>query len=221
MARQKKPPKKIKTKASKQEKAVMSKYGLTIKQVRFAVNYVESLNATWSVREAGYKGSESTLGRTGWENTRKPKIKKFLSDLMDDEAMTAAEVLNRLAQQARANPIDFIKRVGEWTNKKTGEVKTYIVWDWVAMRKAGHLIKSIKETKDGIHIQMVDNQKATELLGRFRVLFTDKLQIDTAELEIIALIRDGQIEYGWMVEKSGVSLAERLFRQANVPIGKE
>jgi len=197
----------------------MDKWGLTIMQLLFADAYIESLNATWSAGAAGYSGSETTLAAQGSRNTRIPKIKEYIAARLSDEAMSAGEVLTRLAQQAKSNPLEFITDIREVEDD--GDFYMIVDWDLDALKKNGHMVKAFRQGKHGIHITFVDPQKALELLGKFHVLFTDKVQIDTAELEIVALIREGKVEYEWMVEKSGESLAERLFKQANVPISKE
>ena len=110
-----------------------------------------------------------------------------------------------------------------YDNDERSEYDFYMIvdWDLDALKKNGHMVKAFKQMKHGIHITFVDPQKALELLGKFHVLFTDKVQIDTAEHEIVQLIRDGEISYERVVEKGGDSLADRLFKQAGVEIGKE
>lgn len=79
--------------------------GLTNKQRMFCHEYIAcNFNATRAAERAGYKGSEITLGTTGHENLKKPKIKKRIEALIQEQAkaadITAAGVLNNIADLA-------------------------------------------------------------------------------------------------------------------------
>ena len=55
---------------------------LTGKQEIFCKQYLENFNATKAAKLAGY--SEKTAYATGWENLRKPEIKKRLDELIKE-----------------------------------------------------------------------------------------------------------------------------------------
>lgn len=55
--------------------------GLTIKQKRFADEYIISGNATEAAKKAGY--SEKTASLQGSENIRKPYIKEYIQQTME------------------------------------------------------------------------------------------------------------------------------------------
>lgn len=75
--------------------------GLTNKQKLFVDSYLNCWNATQAAKEAGYKGNLATLGVVGHENLKKPKIAEIISIRLKESAMSADEVLMRLAERAR------------------------------------------------------------------------------------------------------------------------
>lgn len=83
--------------------------GLSPKQKSFINEYLTDFNATRAAQRAGYKGDDATLASIGWENLRKPEIEKAISQRLSEQAMTADEVLNRLAAIARGNMNDFVR----------------------------------------------------------------------------------------------------------------
>jgi phage terminase small subunit len=78
---------------------------LNDKQRRFVDEYLKSYNATQAAVAAGY--SEKTAYSIGWENLRKPEIAEAIQKRLEESAMSAKEVLMRLAEQARVNIGDF------------------------------------------------------------------------------------------------------------------
>lgn len=78
----------------------MTKRRLTPKQELFIAHYLDSLNGTEAARRAGYKGSVSVLGKTAFDNLRKPKIKEAIAEGMKKLAMPRDEVVVRLSMMA-------------------------------------------------------------------------------------------------------------------------
>ena len=68
---------------------------MTPKQKKFCEYYIQSGNATDAARKAGY--SSKTAEAIGLENLRKPGIKAYISEIVDDQdkkrVADAAEVL--------------------------------------------------------------------------------------------------------------------------------
>lgn len=200
----------------------------TLLQWNFINEYfIEKGNGTKAAKKAGYEGDYNTLSVTAYDNLRKPKIRGEINRRLSELVMTSNEVLKELSDMAQGvditNYIDFKETYALDKNGKAYFTGLTIIPDIDKMQADGvsKLIKEVRQINKGITFVMYDKLKALEDVGKFHVLFTDKIQIDTAELEIVQLIRDGAVEYEWMVEKSGVSLAERLFKQANVPISRE
>lgn len=124
---------------------------LTIKQKRFADEYIRSGNATQSAINAGY--SKKTAGVMGAENLTKPNIKFYIDQRMQD-----------LEDQAIAKQEEVLKYL---TSVMRGEHKE-------------ETLKGIGEgaqTIDDIDVSAKDRLKAAELLGKRYSLWTDKKEV--------------------------------------------
>lgn len=89
---------------------------LTLKQQRFADEYIISGNATEASIKAGY--SAKTATETGYENLRKPHIKKYIEErtesIRSSNILTAAErmeILSKIALDKEARENDKIKAI--------------------------------------------------------------------------------------------------------------
>lgn len=140
--------------------------GLTDKQRAFVDWYLRTWNGTKAARRARYKGSDATLAAIASENLRKPKIRAAIEERLAEFAMGAQEVLARIGEQARASITAFIRVEGG-----TFELDLHQV------RRFGHLVKKIRHTKHGVEIELHDSQRALELLGKYHVLFTERLDL--------------------------------------------
>lgn len=137
---------------------------LTNKQQLFIEHYLTCLNAAEAARRAGY--SAKSAYAIGSENLTKPEIATAIEARLKEVAMSADEVLRRLADQARATLEDFISEGEEGPDV-----------DLEKARAAGkmHLLKKFKVDKDGaISIELHDPQAALVHLGRYHALFVDK-----------------------------------------------
>ena len=125
---------------------------LTLKQKKFADEYIISGNATESAIKAGY--SEKTAGQTGAENLKKPYIKSYiderLAQLESEKIADQQEVLKYLSAVMRGE-------MTEQTLKSVGE--------------SGQVITEID-------VGAKDRIKAAELLGKRYRLWTDKSEVE-------------------------------------------
>lgn len=136
---------------------------LSTKQRVFIEEYLTCFNATQAALKAGY--SPDTAYNTGYENMRKHEIAEAISRRLSEKAMSADEVLMRLAEQARAAYSDAICEDG-----------TVDVAKLVSSGRA-HLIKSIKFTESGKkNVEFYDAQAALQLLGKHHKLFSDVIE---------------------------------------------
>lgn len=138
---------------------------LTAKQALFVEHYLQCLNATEAARLAGYEGNDNTLGSVGWENLQKPAIASRISRRLQETAMSANEVLARLAEIARGEYSKYITANGG------------VDFGKLVVDGKVHLIKSIRDTAHGKSIEFCDMQKALVDLGRHHQLFTDKMDV--------------------------------------------
>lgn len=131
---------------------------LSVKQKRFADEYIISGNATEAAIKAGY--SKKTASVIGCENLIKPNIKKYIDERLKEIESTKIadqkEVLEYLTQVLR------------------GEIKEEILQD----NGAG------KQIIAEINIPIRERTKAAELLGKRYSLWTDKIDM-TGNIELI------------------------------------
>ena len=135
---------------------------LTLKQQRFADEYIISGNATEAAIKAGY--SKKTAYSIGLENLKKPEIKKLidekLKELSDKKIADQQEVLAYLTSVLR------------------GETQSEIV----VVEGQGDGISKAKPMQKAPDEK--ERLKAAELLGKRMGLFKDKLDV-TANVPVI------------------------------------
>jgi phage terminase small subunit len=158
---------------------------LTAKQRAFVDSYIANgFNATQAALSAGY--SEASAYSQGSRLLKNVEIRTAIDSFLEENTMSAKEVLYRLTQHARGD-------IGDIWDESTGQV------DWKKARAAGKtgLIKSIyhKTTRvsrgddDDMEIMedqitLHDPQKALTLIGKQRGLFTDKQELE-GEIRVI------------------------------------
>ena len=128
---------------------------LTIKQKKFADEYIISGNATQAAINAGY--SEKTARKIGSENLTKPDIKAYI-----DERMKKLEE-EAIADQAEV--LKFLTRIMRDEEKE--EVLVNI----------GNFEQEIQTMK----VSAKDRIKAAELLGKRYGSWTDKVDLNSSE----------------------------------------
>lgn len=133
---------------------------LTKKRRIFIEEYLKCWNATEAARRAGYK-HPNVQGPT---LVNLSIIREAIKQRLDEVAMEADEVLARLSEQARADIADFI------TVNETG-------LPLLDLRKAEgktHLIKSVRETKEGTFIELYNSQSALVHMGKAHGAFEER-----------------------------------------------
>ena len=148
---------------------------LSPKQQAFVEEYLVTWNATEAARRAGY--SEKTAKSIGHENLTKPDIADEIRRRVADKAMTADEVLVRLAEQARNEHGRYIRPDGS------------VDLESMLHDGKGHLIKGFKESKRGqVIVEFYDAQSALVHIGKHHKLFTEQVQhsgnLNTTEVAV-------------------------------------
>lgn len=124
---------------------------LTIKQQRFADEYIISGNATQSAISAGY--AEKSARFMGAENLTKPHIFQYIN-----------EKIEIIANESIAKQEEILKYL---TSLLRGEQKEQI------LRSVGNYEQVIEE----IEVSAKDRIKAAELLGKRYGMWTDKFDL--------------------------------------------
>lgn len=144
---------------------------LTRKRKVFIEEYLKCWNGAEAARRAGYRFPR-----------RQASYLLTILDIADEierriaeKAMSADEVLTRLAEIGRAEYSQYLKNDG-----------TVNLAQLLAGGK-GHLVKGIKETKYGKQVEFYDSQRALVDIGKHHGLFTEyhqsqNLNIDMAQL---------------------------------------
>lgn len=133
----------------------MSKKKLTIKQQRFADEYIRTGNASEAARLAGY--SPKTAHRIGQENLQKPAIKAYIDKRLEE-----------LKKESIAEQDEILQYL---TSVMRGEIKDeqlLVVGD----EFGSEVEKHEKRTDTAVRL------KAAELLGKRYAMWTEKHQVE-------------------------------------------
>lgn len=154
------------------------------KQRAFIDEYLICWNAKEAAIRAGY--SQKTAYAIGHENLSKPEIAEEIQRRVSERAMSADEVLVRLAEQARGAADAFIEIRGGLP-----------FFDWEGLQRAGklHLIKKLKFNSDGYpEVEFYDAQAALVHLGRVHGLFTDKREVSGPDGGALSIVINGILD---------------------------
>jgi len=142
--------------------------GLTPKQQLFVAHYCDTWNGTEAASRAGYKGTRASLTAMASLMLTNINIAAAIKQHID-QIMPAGEVLQRLADHARATMDDFTD--AETATLNLGKAK-----------RAGkmHLIKKFTKTETDksthVGIELYDAQSALEKLGTYHGLFKQRIE---------------------------------------------
>ena len=150
-------------------------------------------NATRAAQRAGYKGDANTLGVTGYELLRNPKVDEVIKQRFAESGMSAAEVASLLAEQARGSMDDFV------TFYPGGKLP---ILDLEKASRNGkmRLVKKLKFLPDGgVEFELHDAQAAQVHVGKIHGLFVDRKEVtgkDGGPIEIaqIPKLTDEELE---------------------------
>lgn len=118
---------------------------LTIKQKKFADEYIISGNATEAAKKAGY--SKKTASVIGAENLIKPNISKYIRERLDElkkaRTMSIEEAIERTSSIARR---ELQKGYSKTINKITGDIEKEVEYYFTptveeAQKSLEHIIK--------------------------------------------------------------------------------
>ena len=133
---------------------------LTNKQRAFVSAYLGEhlFNATRSAEAAGYAGNNGTLAVVGFDNLRKPNIRAEIEAHMADLAMSADEVLARIAAHAKDNDKQTSLRALEMLARAGGLFRDRVELTWQ------HELNEL-----GLPASEVFEELVSEIVGRMEV----------------------------------------------------
>lgn len=147
---------------------------LTNRERLFIEYYLACWNATEAARLAGYAHPRQAGSRL----LSNVDIQAAIEARIGQVAMQANEVLLRLANHARFDPLEFAQ-IG------LGPAGGYAAVDLNAIRAAGlgNVVKKIFYDKhNNLTVEFHDGQAALKLIGQHHKLFTQRHEIDVPEL---------------------------------------
>lgn len=140
---------------------------LSNKQQAFVNEYLVDFNATQAAIRAGY--SERTARAQGSRLLTNVDVSEEIQRRVNEHAMTANEVLLRLADVARGS-------IGEFMEFRGGMLPTLNLSQ--AQDKL-HLVKQFKYDSNGLPvIEMYSSYDALVQIGRAHGLFTDRSEVE-------------------------------------------
>lgn len=152
---------------------------LNAKQRVFVEEYVQCWNATEAALRAGY--SPKTAYAIGHNQLKKVEVAAAIQEKINERAMTADEVLIRLAEQARGIPNECFKLEGG---------KVLVDFDALKERGLLHLIKKLSYDSEGMpRVEFYDAQGALGQLAKVHGLLTERLQ-HSGEVKINVVYED-------------------------------
>lgn len=165
---------------------------LNVQQRLFVEKYMLLFNATAAAIESGY--SEKTAYSQGARLLNHVEIKEAISERLRESAMSADEVLMRLAKQARGDIRDYLA-VGD--DGVDVDLKYAIEAQKTDLIKKLTHKKTVRTDKDDntteeayIQIEMYDAQSALQLIGKHHALFIDKSEVRNYDIDLSKLSDD-------------------------------
>lgn len=137
---------------------------MTTKRKVFVEEYLKCWNATEAARRAGYKHPQPQSSRL----LSDVMIKELIKERLEEQKMTADEVLKRLKAQATTDASEFVDEEG--------------CVDIAALKKAvkergGPLTKRLIPKGDKFILELLDSQAALTLIGKHLGMFTNKIEL--------------------------------------------
>jgi len=146
---------------------------LNEKQIAFVEAYLRLWNATAAAKEAKY----AHPGQQGERLLKNVYIAAYIKARLREASLSADEVMARLSEQARVSISDFIEEGTETILDKDGNLigeRQIAIVKWSEIKRRGHLIRSITNTKAGLKLELHDSQNALIKIGNAHKLFVDR-----------------------------------------------
>ena len=156
-----------------------AEWGMSPKQLLFCLIYLTNgMNARQAALRAGYSHPAAGTATT-WID-RKPQIKNYIQAWVKDMCMSNHEVLAHITDLARGGFMDIAISTRERKLGKTNYTVQDLVVNIEAAKQAGVMgqVKKIRQTRNGIEVEVFDRLKAQELLARAKGMLMDKVIVE-------------------------------------------
>jgi len=149
------------------------------KQQLFLTEYLKDMNATQAAIRAGY--SPHSAYSMGQKLLKKGEIQEEIGRKLNDSAMKADEILQKLTEIARGDMGDFLDVSSMSFQIDLNKAKEA---DKLKLIKRIKQHTTISQHKDGeeeentrIEFELLDQLRALELLGKYHKLFIDRTDV--------------------------------------------
>ncbi len=148
---------------------------LTDKQTLFANEYLQDFNRTQAAIRAGY--SEKTAYAQGARLLKNAEIAEVITQRLQESAMSADEVLMRLAEHARGDIDNYLSEDGCFDLKKARRARRTGLIKKLKTKTTTRLVgdEDIKTTE--VEFELYDAQAALALIGKYHKLFIDRTEL--------------------------------------------
>ena len=151
---------------------------LSAKHQQFVEEYLRCFNATRAYQAVYPTVGRLTAASNGYRLLKEnPEVAEYVQQRLTETAMSADEVLMRMAEQARGNMGDFIRVTpdGSFTIDLTGAESTQKLG---LIRKVTKTVRRFGDTEiEEATVDLYDSQAALVHLGKHLDLFSDKLTV--------------------------------------------
>lgn len=165
---------------------------LTEKQCKFCELFVKNMNGKMACIKAGYKPTSAHI--MSWKLRQNPEIARYIAWLKvrisKELHVDAIDIIDHYIRIAFADIYDFV------------EVKDNKVFLTDSEQLDGQIVKSVKQGRDGITVELYNKMEALEMLSRyFDIMPKDwKQKIEERKVDLmkerldIERIKAGQVE---------------------------
>lgn len=185
---------------------------LTSKQLRFVRYYIKNLgNPGKAARLAGFKGSSQLLDVQAQKLLENRAVRAEITAQINASRLDANMILHQIQAIATADIGDFLD-FDEQGN---------LHWDLQRARAAMKLgvVKSIKQTRNGLDVELYDKLAALKLLGQHEALFVTVSRTEDWRISAIRDIQNERVGYADLMDAFGDPLlVGQLFIEAGVQL---
>lgn len=143
----------------------------------FIEQYLISFNATDAYQSVYAAVSRSSAAANGWRLLQDEEIAKAIRQRLSEAAMTADEVLMRLARQARGDVDDYLDEFGNFDLEKARQgQKTGLIKKLKSKTTRRIFEDETVETVE-VEFELYDAQAALVHLGKHHRLFADRTEV--------------------------------------------
>ncbi len=153
---------------------------LTIKQFRFVMGVCEGKTKTQAAIDAGFssKHTYGTVSRLMRNEHVRAEIDRIMGEAVERAEVTVDAIVQELCRGAFADMGDYV----EWGPKAPTADDTKVTQ--VTLKSSSEMpagkrraVVEVSESQHGVRIRLMNKEKCLELLGRYKAMFTEKVEV--------------------------------------------